>query len=123
MRSQVIGQTGTSVLSELELIQYRTHKRRTVRYKYTKVKHGWICVVVGPFHSRTYGVNAFATTKAHSKVKLEYRLANDYRYIGCLMFSDVDEADTVGIVNDRLWELWVRNCPLTPTEAVGSAGL
>lgn len=122
MRHQVMGQTGRTVLSD-DTIQYKKEERRTVRYKYQKVQHGWMCVVVGPFHSRTYGVNAFGTTKKTSKAKLETRLANDYRYIGNLMFSDVDEADTVGIPDPRLWELWVRNCPISHTEAVGSAGL
>lgn len=122
MRHQVMGQTGTTVLSD-DTIMYKKEQKRTVRYQYQKVKHGWMCVVVGPFHSRTYGVNGFGTTKSRSKVELERRLANDYRYLGNLMFSDQDESDTVGIPDSRLWELWVRNCPISRSEAVGTAGL
>jgi len=124
-----MGQTGRSVLSD-EMIQYKKEERRTVRYRYKVMKYGtdnktilWRCEVIGPFHSRTYGVCGFGTTKKRSKVNLERRLANDYRYIGNLMFSDVDEADTVGIPDDRLWELWIQNRPISKAEAVGSAGL
>lgn len=101
MRNKVIGQTGSVVLSDDSIFRNRSAKR-TVRYQYQKVKLGWIAWVCGPFHSRTYGAQGYGSSKKWAKAALQRRLANDYRYLGNLMFSDVDESDTVGIVNPRL---------------------
>lgn len=122
MRNAVIGQTGRIVLSDTQLKQ-KLSAKRTVLYQYMKVKHGWLAWVCGPFHSRTYGVCGFGTSKLWAKGALEQRLANDYRYIGNLMFSDVDEADNVGQVSRRLSESNARARPITQLEAVGSAGM
>ena len=101
MRNKVIRQTGSVVLSDDSILRNRSVKR-TVRYQYRKIKLGWIAWVCGPFHSRTYGVQGFGSNKKWAKAALQSRLANDYRYLGHLMFSDVDESDTVGDVNPRL---------------------
>jgi len=121
MKAQVIGQTGKVVLSD-DIIKYKVERKRTVRYQYIKVKHGFICWVCGPFHSRTYGVSSFGTRKASAKRALESRLANDYRYIGCLMFSDVDDADTVGDVDTRLLDDNAMARPINFADACGKAG-
>lgn len=118
---KVIGQTGRVVLSN-EAIQYKIDRKRTVRYQYIKVKYGWIAWVCGPFHSRTYGACSFGTKKVSAKVALKYTLANNYRYIGHLMFSDVDEADNVGNVDDRLLDDHATARPITFADAIGSAG-
>jgi hypothetical protein len=106
MANRVIGQTGTTVLSD-EKIQYKAAQKRTVRYQYEKLPDcgGFLCTVVGPFHSRTYGACSWGVTKT-----------------GNLLFSDVNEADTVGdnyarISDDR------KPAPITMAEARGSAGV
>lgn len=121
MGNGVIGQTGSIVLSDAT-IQYRLDRKRTVRYQYTKVKHGWTAWVCGPFHSRTYGATSFGTTKKWAKDALYRTLGNNYGYIGNMMFSDTDESDTVGkhnvgILDDR------KAIPITTAEAHGSAGI
>ena len=47
---RVIGQTGTTVLSD-DKIQYKLAQKRTVRYWYKKCKNGYWAVVIGQFHS------------------------------------------------------------------------
>ena len=121
MARNVIGQTGTLVLSDAT-IQLQLDKKRTVRYQYTKVRDGWIAWICGPFHSRTYGVIGFGTRKLWAKDALSRNLANNYGYIGNMIFSDVDESDTVGkhtisILDDR------KALPITMAEAHGSAGI
>lgn len=111
-RNTVIGQTGSVVLSD-ETIHRKLSRKRTVRYQYTRVKHGWTTWVSGPFHSRTYGACGFGTDKRRSKAALQRRLANSYRYLGHMLFSDVDEADKVGIVDDRLLDVGVVNRAIT----------
>jgi hypothetical protein len=101
-KGHVIGQTGRVVLSD-EAIQYKLSKKRTVRYNYQKVQHGFMCYVVGPFFSRCYGACSFGTKKASAKVALQHRLACSYNYLGQMMFSDVDEADTIGRSQTELW--------------------
>lgn len=121
MRTKVIGQTGKVVLSD-EMIAYKMDRKRTVRYQYTKVKHGFICWVCGPFHSRTYGACGFGTKKVSAKRALIDRLARDYRYIGCLLFSDVDESDNVGNVDTRLLDENSVERPISFADACGKAG-
>jgi len=121
-KQKVIGQTGRVVLSD-EAIQYKLSRKRTVRYQYTKMKHGWMAWVCGPFHSRTYGACGFGTTKKRAKAALESNLANNYGYIGKLIFSDVDEADNVGRFNERLVADNASARPITAHDACGSAGM
>jgi hypothetical protein len=112
MRNVVIGQTGRIPLSDDAIMRKLSH-RRTVRYQYAKAKHGWIAWVCGPFHSRTYGACAFGTDKRRSRVSLQRRLANNYRYLGLMLHSDVDDADNVGNVDDRLLDVGVVNRAIT----------
>lgn len=121
MRNTVIGQTGSIVLSDATM-QLRVDKKRTVRYQYTKVKHGWTAWVCGGFHSRTYGATSFGTSKKWAKIALYWNLQNNYGYIGNMMFSDIDESDTVvkhsvSILDDR------NAVPITMAKARGSAGM
>ncbi len=122
MRNAVIGQTGKVVLSDAQ-IQHKLSDKRTIRYQYQKIKHGWIAWVCGPFHSRTYGVCSFGTSKVWAKAALERTLRSSYGYCGNLIFSDVDEADNVGQVSHRLSESNATARPITQLEAVGSAGM
>jgi hypothetical protein len=110
MRNKVIGQTGSVVLSDDSILRKRS-KKRTVRYQYRKVKAGWTAWVCGPFHSRTYGVQGFGSSKKYAKAALQRRLANDYGYLGHMLFSDVDESDTVGLPDMRLLD---ENCSARP---------
>lgn len=65
----------------------------------------------------------FGTSKLWAKDILTRILANDYRYLGNLIYSDVDEADNVGQVSHRLSEPNAPVRPITQLEAVGSAGM
>jgi len=122
-KQTVIGQTGTTVLSD-DKLQYKISKKRTVRYRYEKCKlvKGYRAVVVGPFHSALYGACSFGTKRTSAKKALENRLANEYNYIGTMLFSDVDEADTVGIINYRLLAENATARPISHQELCGSAG-
>lgn len=116
---KVIGQTGTTVLSD-EKIQYKLAQKRTVRYRYKKYKNGYRAEVIGPFHSKVYGACSYGTKKTSAKKALERRLANSYGYIGHLLFSDHDESDNVGRVyadDDR------PASPISTCVAIGSAGI
>lgn len=101
MKSAVIGQTGRAVLSD-NLIQYKKSRKRTVRYQHEKVQQYWSAWVCGPFHSPTYGAHGFGITRARAKQSLYRNLANNHGYLGGMILSDVDESDTVGIVDPRL---------------------
>ena len=101
MKSKVIGQTGRRPLSD-ETVKYEQDRKRTVRYNYTKVQSGWMAWICGPFHSRTYGACSIGTTKRMAKAALQRRLADDYGYIGNMIFSDVDEADDVRLIGLRV---------------------
>lgn len=120
---KVIGQTGSIILSD-EKEHFKLSKGRTVRYRYVKMKGqcGYRAEVVGPFHSALYGACSFGTKRTSAKAALIRRLATDYNYIGKLLFSDVDESDTVGIVNPRLLDPSMSNAPITNNQLVGSAG-
>jgi len=115
-KTAVIGQTGRMVLSGGKgkdgVVRYKISKRRCVRYRFQKVKHGWYAIVCGPFHSKLYGACAFAAdkatidgkrrssasdTKKRARDALRRRLANSYGFLGNLLLSAVDDADTVGI--------------------------
>ncbi len=122
MKNQVMGQTGTIVLSD-DMSQYRLGQGRIVRFQYMKIKYGFIAWVCGPFHSRTYGASSFGTTHKSAKVALQRNLANNYRYIGHVLFSCADEADKVGIVNTRLLDHNELARPITMQEACAGAGL
>lgn len=117
----VIGQTGTTILSD-EKIQYKLSKKRTVRYRYEKVPCGYRAVVVGPFHSALYGACSFGTTKRAAKKALIGRLMTCYNYVGTMLFSDQDEWDTVCGVDYRLLDDNAMARPITVHELVASAG-
>ena len=120
-RRVVIGQTGTTVLSD-EKTHYKLEKKRTVRYRYVKNGScGYRAEVVGPFHSRLYGACSFGVKRTSAKNALRRNLANNYGYIGTMMFSDRDESDTVGLTriysdDDR------KSGPISSAQLVGSAG-
>ncbi len=118
---KVIGQTGSTVLSD-DKIQYKLSKKRTVRYRYEKCPNGYLAVVIGPFHSALYGTCSFGTKRTSAKKALVRRLANEYNYIGTLLFSDVDESDSVGNPDLRLLADNTAARPITRNELVGSAG-
>ncbi len=118
--SYIIGQTGSIVLSDDGLIRARGMKR-TVRYRYEKMRLGWLCVVVGPFHSAMYGACSYGTKRTSAKKALVRRLGNRFGYIGRLMFSDVDAADKAGIVDIRT-TVGVAASPITRRDLVGNAG-
>ncbi len=122
---KVIGQTGSVVLSD-DTIQRQIDKKRTVRYRYQSIKCGvkthWLCEVIGPFHSALYGACSYGTKKTSAKAALIRRLANDYRYFGHLLFSDVDAGDSVGDVDFRTIADGTTSRPITKNVLVGSAG-
>lgn len=123
-KQTVIGQTGTTVLSD-ELLQYQRSMARTVRYQYEKMEtlqSGFIAWVCGPFHSALYGACGFGTTKRLAKVALQCNLANNKGYLGCMLFSDVDESDTVGLVCERLLDENETARPTTLSVLCGTAG-
>lgn len=99
--NRVIGQSGKTVLSD-GIVQYKKSKKRTVRYWYVKCGRFWLCQVIGPFHSALYGASGFGTTRKSAKKALVVQLANRFGYLGHLLFSDVDDADNVGVVDYRL---------------------
>lgn len=121
MASKVIGQTGSVVLST-EMIQHKKSKKRTVRYHYVRMSVGWRAEVIGPFHSTLYGACGFGASRKRAKEALTRNLANNYSYLGRLLFSDVDSADTVGIVRRQVFNNGTLARPITKHEAVGSAG-
>jgi len=118
---KTVMQTGSRILSD-ERIHYKLSQKRTVRYWYVRVCDGYLAIVVSPFHSAIYGACSFGTKKTSAKKALRMRLMNDYNYIGTMLFSDVDEADTIGYVNPRLLDTNATARPITTNELVGSAG-
>lgn len=103
MAKRVIGQTGRTVLSN-DTANRNITKRRTLRYRYEKCANGYWAVVMGPFHSRRYGVCGFGMKRPAAKRALIGRLANDYGYFGNLIFSDIDEGDNIGNIDTRSWD-------------------
>ncbi len=120
-RNAVTGQTGSCVLSDV-VNHYKMSKRRTVRYWYRKCPNGYWAEIVGPFHSALYGTCSFGTRKRSAKNSLLRNLANNHGYIGTMMFSDIDESDTVGIVDPRLLDRTTMARPITMRELCESAG-
>lgn len=121
MARGTIRQTGSMVLSDDGTIRYRGTKR-TVRYRYTKCGKGWLCEVIGPFHSAVYGACSYGTKRTSAKNALRLRLACDYGYYGRLLWSSVDAADNVGRVDLRLITEGTTARPITNNVLVGSAG-
>lgn len=112
-KQKVTGQTGRVVLSD-DAIHYKLGKKRTVRYQYSRLSDKrWMAWVNGPFHSRTYGACGMGATKQSAKASLQTNLANNYRYLGHLLFSDVDSADHVGEIDTRLLDSNVVNHSIT----------
>ena len=106
MRNAVIGQTGRGTLSD-DTLFHKQSAKRTVRYRHTKIRikgHVYYRTdVVGPFHSRLYGVSVIRTKKSRSKAALQDLLARSYGYFGRIMLSDVDDADVIGLSPLELW--------------------
>lgn len=117
----VIGQTGKTVLSD-NMIQFKPSYKKTVRYWYQKMTVGWLAIVIGPFHSRLYGVCCYGTSKECAKAALWRHLAKEYGYFGTMLYSDVDTADTVGDVDFRLLDEGQQAHPITRGELIGAAG-
>jgi hypothetical protein len=110
--NKIIGQTGSVVLSD-EADRYRLSQKRTVRYRYAKCRHGYRAEVIQPVHSATYGACSFGTKKRTAKAALLRNLANNYGYVGGVSFSNRDEADRVGLVDERLLDSNATVRPLT----------
>lgn len=121
--NRVIGQTGREPLSDT-VLQFKSSRKKTVRYRYKKVGNGFLAEVIGPFHSTLYGVCSFGTKRKRARKALKRRLGNDYRYFGIMLLSAVDDADNVGMVDLRLWDQISSGRPITktPGELIGSAG-
>jgi len=121
-RTVIRSTNGRIALSD-EAIQFKLSVGRSVRYQYYRLsKKVWCCWVCGPFHSRYYGVSSFGITKVASRDNLSDNLARNFGFIGTLLFSDVDTADTVGIPYDGAITIANSACPISLLEAVGSAG-
>ena len=111
MGHEVIGQTGSVVLSD-DLVNRQQAKKRTIRYRYVQIKtlskvtglyySGWMCEVIGPFHDAVYGTMCYGTTAPRSKAALKAYLSDNFGYHANLMLSDDDTSDTVGKVDRRL---------------------
>jgi hypothetical protein len=92
MKSKVVGQTGTCLLSE-NAIQYRADKKRTLRYRYERIGACYMAVVVGPLKHKCYGACTMAGQKQTALKALYRTLANEYGYHGHLIYSSKDAAD------------------------------
>ena len=98
----MLAQTGKTVLS-VDMIHRKRSKRQTIRYQFMRIGDGWTAWVCGPFRHRLYGQSArghssyASTAKARAKQLLADRLAREFGYLGNLMYSDLDESDTVGL--------------------------
>ena len=117
-RQRVIGQTGTTKLSDDSMLFTRSQKR-SVRYRIVKVAHGFVAEVIGPFHSSLYGTGCFGTSRYWAMDALKRRLANDHGYIGQFSRTDKDTADTVGV---RYPNEMTSEAPISLRQLVGAAG-
>lgn len=125
MRDKILGRTGSCVLSD-DQIQYKLDKKRIVRYWYVRCAGGYRAEVVGPFHSALYGACGFGTGRTTAeklraaKAALKRNLANNYGYIGHMLFTTEDTADKIGV---RYPGADTHSGPITHREAVGKAGM
>ena len=117
----IIGQTGKIVLSD-DSVLFKMSQKRTARYRYERCGKGWLAVIIGPFHSRLYGANSYGTKRSRAKAALKRSLAHNFGYIVHMLFSDVDEADNVGGVDERLLDSNALARPKTKHELCGTAG-
>ena len=105
---------------------YRSSTKRTVRYQYVTMSRTcirqWRAEIIGPFHSALYGLCGFGTTKARAKAALKRNLANNHGFIGTMLVSDKDEADTVGLLDRDLIDAHTSACPISFQDLVGAAG-
>jgi hypothetical protein len=97
-------------------------KRRAVRFWYMKTPWGYRAEIVGPFHSKLYGMCAFGRSKVSAKAQLKSRLARNFGFIGTMLLSDKDEADTVGLPDRNATDSNTSACPITLQELCGAAG-
>lgn len=121
MAKKVMGQTGRIVLSD-DMIKHKASYAKTVRYRYVHMGKYWRAEVIGPFHSKLYGACSIGTKKTRAKAALKARLSDEYGYHGCMLISDVDAADNVGTVDQRLLDDRQMAYPITLGELIGSAG-
>lgn len=89
-KRDVIGQTGTVVLSDY-MLRHKQSRKRTVRYQYTQHGRGWECWVCQPIHSRMYGATGYGPKKEMAKAALERNLANSYGYLGQMILLNDGE--------------------------------
>lgn len=133
MANNVFGSTSSDrpLLSD-DAIKYRIEKRRACYYRYEPFyvpnrdgsrTRRWAAVVIGPFHSRLYGVNAIRTKRKDAKATLKQILASRYGYIGNLVYREHDEGDTVGRAPDPRVVSDYAQSPISVCEAVGKAGM
>ena len=111
---------------------YRSARKRAVRYWYVKSGCGYRAEVVGPFHSRLYGTCGFGTNKIRAKARLKSNLANNYGFLGTMLLTDKDEADNVSMSAAEIWHRAnnaereaLENAderPINAMECIGSAG-
>jgi hypothetical protein len=78
--------------------------------------------VVGPFHSKLYGCCSFGRSKASAKARLKNNLARNFGFIGTMLLSDKDEADTVGYPDKDLIGPDTSASPISFQELCGAAG-
>lgn len=130
---QPLGSTSSDrpLLSD-DAIKYRIETRRACYYRYEPIflkrpdgsRTKWWCAVVrGPFHSRLYGVTAMGRTRRLAKARLKGMLARSYGYIGNLVWTDKDEADTIGQPADDRTTADCAQSPISVHDAVGAAGM
>jgi hypothetical protein len=102
-KQQVVGQTGSTVLSN-DAVYRKLSRARTARYRIKRQPGGYVAEIIGPFHSTLYGAHGPTTSKHRAKAALQTRLANNHGYHGCLILSDIDSADVVGLSVTDIWQ-------------------
>lgn len=108
-----------------ERCDYRSSTKRAVRYRYVAMFNStrqYRAEIIGPFHSALYGLCGFGTTKARAKAELKRNLANNHGFIGTMLVSDKDEADTVGLLDRDLIDAHTSPCPISFQDLIGAAG-
>lgn len=102
--------------------EFSAATKRAVRFWYVKMGFGYRAEIVGPFHSQLYGACAFGRSKVSCKARLKQQLARNFGFIGSMLMSDRDEADTVGLPDLSHADPNVSASPITLQELCGTAG-
>lgn len=97
-------------------------RRCAVRYRYVKTCGLYRAEVIGPFHSKLYGACAFGRSKVSAKVRLKHQLERNFGFIGAMLLSDKDEADTVGYPDVDLVRPNASASPINHQDLCGTAG-